>query len=77
MSTIADVRAAKLEVEDDLLKLPGVTGVDIGRKIVSGRETDDLAIIVYVERKGHFAAGQDIKPVLGGVKTDVIERRFF
>lgn len=36
---------------DALLRTPGCTGVAIGLKQVGGEETDQLAIVVFVERK--------------------------
>jgi endonuclease G len=34
-----------------LLRIPGVTAVDVGYKLVGGKFTDDLALRVHVERK--------------------------
>jgi hypothetical protein len=70
-----------MECQDELLdsrKYPGVTGIDIGRKRVRGREIDELAIRVYVEQKrDDIPASQRIRPELfDGLPTDVIERRF-
>jgi len=71
-----EVKRIKAAAEAELLKLPEVTGVDIGHKVVGGRKTDDLAIIVYVAKKGDVPADQAVPRQIQGVPTDVIERRF-
>lgn len=76
MSELERVTRVKSQVEDELLRIPGVTGVDVGPKIVGGRETDTLAIRVYVQRKADVPAEQMIPKEIHGVPTDVIERRF-
>lgn len=76
------VRRVKKAVEDDLLALPGVVGVDVGRKIVDGVKTEIVAIRVYVEQKAPASgpralAREELVPVeIEGVPTDVVERRF-
>jgi Peptidase S7, Flavivirus NS3 serine protease len=66
----------KQNAEGDLLKRSGVTGVDIGNKIVKGEETGELAIRVYVEKKKKVSGEQAVPSTIDGVKTDVIERKF-
>ena len=73
---LEQIRRIKEAAEADLLKLPGVTGVDIGPKIVDGKETGDLAIRVFVDTKQDVPAGQQIPAQIQGVPTDVIERRY-
>lgn len=71
----AAVRPIKKLVEDDFLSRPGVVGVDLGRKTVGGRVTGELAIVVFVRRKGpaaQFAIPSDVL----GVPTDVVEDSF-
>ena len=58
-------------VEADLLKLPGVTGVDIGPKIVKGKKTNVMAIRVYVKKKRKVPGA--IPKEIEGVPTDVID----
>ena len=70
------IRKIKKRVEADLLKIPGVTGVDVGRKIVGGRKTDTLAIRVYVEKKRDVPKIELIPSEIEGIPTDVIERKF-
>ena len=75
----SEIRRIKQEVETELLKLPGVTGVDIGYRIVGGAETGELAIRVYVaEKKAPEAvpASERIPETIQDIPTDVIERRF-
>jgi hypothetical protein len=70
------VRWIKEEVESELLQRPGVTGVGIGYKIVGGHATDVLAIRVYVKHKQDVSETEAIPSEIGGIPTDVIERRF-
>ncbi|MGM1061022.1 hypothetical protein [Saccharothrix sp. Mg75] len=71
----AAVRPIKRLVEDDFLGRPGVVGVDLGEKVVRGRVTGELAIVVYVRRKGP-AAQFTIPPDVLGVPTDVVQDAF-
>ena len=71
-----EVEQVRKKVESDLLKRPGVTGVDVGYKIVNGQSTDQLAIIVYVENKRDVAAADTIPKEIQGMPTDVVERRY-
>lgn len=77
--TREEIRRIKARVEGDLLKIPGVTGVDIGYKQVGGKKSDVLAIRVYVRSKKPADAvppAELIPPTIDGVPTDVIERDF-
>jgi hypothetical protein len=77
--TREEIRRIKARVEGDLLKLPGVAGVDIGYKHVRGKPTDELAIRVLVRTKKPAEAvppSELIPPTIDGVPTDVIERDF-
>ncbi len=76
MKKLDEVRRVKEGVEKDLLTLPGVIGVDIGKKIVGGDKTDELAIRVYVEEKRDVPPEEMIPAMIDGVKTDVIQRKF-
>jgi hypothetical protein len=76
---ISQIRRIKQEIEAALLEIPGVTGVDIGYKVVGGKETGDLAIRVYVaEKKAPEAipASERVPESIEDVPTDVIERRY-
>jgi hypothetical protein len=74
-----EIRRVKERIEGDLLKLPGVTGVDIGYKQKSGKNTDQLSIRVFVTKKkkeSEIPPDQLIPRDIQGVPTDVIERTF-
>jgi hypothetical protein len=76
---LVDIRPVKNVEETKLLKLNGVTGVDIGYKISEGKKTDNVAIRVYVEKKKDIKdipKNQLIPKEIKGIKTDVIERKF-
>jgi hypothetical protein len=67
---------AKRKAEESLLKLPGVTGVDIGYKEVGGKPTDQIAIRVLVEEKKDVPKAQRVPDQIEGFATDVIQRKF-
>ena len=74
----AEVRPVKERVEDELLRIPGVTGVDIRRKITKGKETEKVAIVVSVEKKKPKSAldnAELIPAEIDGVPTDVVEEK--
>lgn len=79
LAKLADVKEAH---EETLLAHPNVVGAGIGFKEVKGKETKELAIVVYVEKKvvrEQLAANElipDTFPVpetLEKIKTDVVE----
>ena len=49
MKSLNLIRAAKAANEDRLLDLPGVTGVDVGPKIVKGKKTDGLSPLALAD----------------------------
>jgi hypothetical protein len=52
MSTqLAELQELKKLREQELLGLPGVQAVGIGYKVVGGKETGELSIVVYVDKK--------------------------
>ena len=58
-----------------LLAIPGCTGVAIGFKQVRGKESDRLAIIVFVKQKRAAPHKMTVIPrILEGVPTDVVEQ---
>lgn len=71
-----ELKRIKQEAEAELLNRPGVTGVDIGYKEVSGKPTNVIAIRVLVENKRDVRPDDRIPETIGGVPTDVIQRRF-
>ena len=77
MTGLEEIRRVKEEVEKELLKIPGVTGVDIGYKYVGGKKTDVLSIRFYVEKKKKDVPEKEMIPKkIDNIPTDVIERRF-
>ena len=70
------IRKIKDKYALQLLKIKGVNGVGIGRKVVAGKETDQWAIIVFVTKKlpEFQLEKEDIIPkFLEGVPVDVRE----
>lgn len=51
VSQLATVQEVKEAHEEELLRLPNVVGVGVGRKVSKGKERDELAVVVYVRRK--------------------------
>ncbi|MFT7774570.1 hypothetical protein [Roseateles sp.] len=75
---VLEVVALKESLEEQLLKRPGVTAVDVGFKYVGGQRTDEVAIRVMVaQKKSDLPAAERVPDHFDGVKTDVIERRYF
>lgn len=66
----------KRAFENQLLELPGVTGVDVGLKEVDGEKTSAHAILVFVAHKGEYEPANEIPKRIEGVPTDVIEAIF-
>lgn len=62
--------------EDCLLALEGVHMVSIGYKMVDGKQSDELAIIIHTDFKkeeDEIAARQRIPSSIQGILTDVVE----
>ncbi len=77
MNSVSEIRPVKMSQEKKILKTPGVTGVDIGYKLVAGKKTDQLSIRVFVaEKKDAKKIPQNelIPKTIKGAKVDVIER---
>jgi hypothetical protein len=69
----------KQRVRDQLVSMPGVHGVGVGSKFVSGARTDELAITVFVHKKlplNALSAEQVIPAEIEGIRTDVVESPF-
>lgn len=73
---IDQILPVKQAFEDQLLELPGVTGVDVGLKEVDGEKTPTHAILVFVAHKGEYEPTNEIPTMIEGVPTDVIEAIF-
>ncbi len=76
MKSLDEVMQIKAEVEPDLIKLPGVTGIDVGYRIVAGKPTDVLSIRVYVSNKAEALKKLKIPTEIRGIPVDLIERTF-
>jgi hypothetical protein len=79
VATREGIKPIKQVEEAELLKIPGVTGVGIGYKIVKGEKTNELSIRVYVAEKKDtkdVPKNELIPKEIKGVKTDVIQRKF-
>ena len=79
MASELSIKRAKASAEGKLLKMKGVVGVGVGRKITKGEKTQEMCIRVYVEKKLPKArvAKKDMVPAeIDGYKTDVVERKF-
>jgi hypothetical protein len=66
-------KAVRSRIEGDLLKQPGVTGVDVRHRPVEGKSTREVVIEVYVKDKSKAPA---LPAQVDGVPIVVIERRF-
>jgi hypothetical protein len=72
------IRPVKRRVEDQLIALPGVVGVDIGEKVSRGEPTGSQSIVVHVNKKvdvSRLPADQLIPAEIDGIPTDVVEHR--
>ena len=77
MPSIDEVIAIKERVEAQFLGAPGVTGIDVGYKVVGGQRTDQVAIRVHVAAKtDNIPDDQRVPAEIEGVVTDVLERRY-
>ena len=68
------VAAAKRKYAEFLTSLPHVTGLGVGIKKTSDRETGELAIKVYVDRKvaaEELTEEERVPPRLDNIVTDV------
>lgn len=68
-----EVSRVKAENEQDILKLPNVTGLFTGTKVTGGVDTGEIAIVVTVSNKKDVPAKSRIPATINGVPTDVIE----
>jgi S1-C subfamily serine protease len=80
MKTFEAQLAKAMEVqaahEEEILKLPNVQGVGIGNKIIGGKETSELVLQIYVEKKlpkSKLAKSALVAEAFDDVKSDVIE----
>ncbi|WP_421735611.1 hypothetical protein [Cellulomonas sp.] len=77
MPSIAELVTIKERVEAEYLARPGVTGIDVGYKVVGGVQTDEVAIRVHVEKKkASVPKAQLVPATIDGAVTDVLERNY-
>jgi hypothetical protein len=77
MAGVEELKQIQASHEPELFAKAGVHAVGIGYKTVAGKQTDELAIVVLVERKlssDSIDAANLIPASLDGVPTDVVER---
>ncbi len=70
------IQEVKAEAEEQILLRENVVGVGIGYKEVGGKETTDLCVQVYVEKKipkAELTTEALIPETIDGLPTDVIE----
>jgi hypothetical protein len=76
MTDVYRIRAVKERVAHQLHAIPGVHAVGVGKRVVGGKRTEELAIAVFVlEKKSpeEVPAGEIIPSEIEGIKTDVVE----
>ncbi|MGI8771687.1 MAG: trypsin-like serine protease [Acidobacteriaceae bacterium] len=76
MTDYEQILKIKEDVEARLHSLSGVHAVGIGRKVVDGKPTDELAITVFVVDKkplDQLSSGQVVPAEIDGIKTDVVQ----
>jgi hypothetical protein len=75
MTTMHDALQIKAEMEHGWLALPGVTGVDVGRRRADGEGADTPVIRIFVaDRRAseRLALPESVR----GVPVEIVERRF-
>jgi phosphomannomutase len=73
--TIEEATRIKESIDTDLMKKPGVTGIDVGLR--SARAGGDEPVIrVYVESKASAPADVKSMTSVQGVAVELVERRF-
>lgn len=75
MPSVEELVAVKQQVEQRFLSQPGVTGIDVGYKVVGGEHTEEIAVRVHVARKSDdIPDDQRVPEAISGFVTDVVER---
>lgn len=70
MKSLEEVRRIKQQVEQGLLRRPGVTGVGVGYQTIDGQKTTIPAILVYVSDPS--AVAPELPISIDGVPVEVI-----
>jgi len=76
MKTLEEVIKIQTDVQDEFLKHPEVTGIDVGYRTVEGKQTEELAIRIYVRNKKEALQRLQLPSELQGVPVEIIERKF-
>ena len=76
MKTLEQTTRIKESVEHEWIKLPGVTGIDVGYAAPAGAGEGEPVIRVYVEDRQKALESSAIPTQVQGVRVVVIERRF-
>jgi hypothetical protein len=74
--TLEQAIRIKESVEQEWLKLPGVTGIDAGYAVAEAAAPSQPVIRVYVENRQEMLKRSVIPAQLQGVPVVLIERRF-
>ena len=76
MKTFPEATKIKQSVEDNLLKIPGVTGIDVGYRVIHGKQTDQPVIRIYVKTIQNMQSEVAHLKEIQGVQVELIERNF-
>jgi hypothetical protein len=74
--TQAEVLTLKQRVEDQYMRLPGVTGMDVGLAGAEGAQNQEYVIRIYVANKRELPKELVGLKEIEGVPVEVVERRF-
>lgn len=78
MGKAEELLAVARKYEKGIYKKPGVTGVGVGFKYKDGIKTDEVCLVILVEKKMSIAelpAGAKIPPKILDTSTDVREHK--
>ena len=75
MKTLDEVIRIQKQVEDDILQVPGVTGIDVVQSS-GGQAAEEYVIRIYVEDKAGALERKQLPDSIQGVPVELVERRF-
>lgn len=77
MRSVEEVVEIKQSVEEKIMAMNGVTGIDVGYKYKDGRRTSEISIRVHVAKKSkNVSKGDAIPKEIDGIPTDVLQDVF-
>lgn len=76
MKTLVEVTQIMERARDDILKIPEVTGIDVGNRIVEGDPTAEFVIRIYVANRKEISPEIEQITEIEGVPVEIIERHF-